>query len=130
MAYYSQKIMPHFMNPKHLGRIENASGVGDTANLRCGDIMKIYIKVAKRQGEEYIKDIKFETLGCGTAIATSDMICELAKGKSLKQAAKITYKDVAAELGEMPAQKLHCAGLAETALKAAIKNYEEGKSKR
>ena len=115
------------MNPKHLGRIENASGVGDTANLRCGDIMKIYIKVAKRKGEEYIKDIKFETLGCGTAIATSDMICELAKGKSLKQAAKITYNDVAAELGEMPAQKLHCAGLAETALKAAIKNYESKK---
>ena len=129
MPYYSKSIIDHFLHPKHLGRIGNAHGVGDTANLRCGDIMKIYIKVVKKQGKEYIKDIKFETLGCGTAIATSDMICDLAKGKTLKEAAKLTYEDIAKKLGEMPPQKMHCAHLAEKALKAAIEDYESKKGR-
>lgn len=124
MSYYSKKVLDHFMHPKHLGRLDDADGVGDTQNLACGDIMKLYIKVNKEKGKEYVKDIKFETLGCGTAIATSDMICDLAKGKTLEEAKKIKFKDVADELGELPAQKIHCAHLAETALKSAIKDYE------
>ena len=123
--YYSQKILDRFMNPRHMGRIENADGVGGTQNLRCGDIMKIYIKVGERQGEKYIKDIKFETLGCGHAIAISDMICQLAKDRTIEQAKSISFEDIASQVGEVPKPKLHCIRLAETALKSAIKDYEK-----
>ena len=123
-GYYSKKVLEHFMNPKHLGSIDKADGVGDTKNLRCGDIMRIYIKVGERQGQKYIKDIKFETLGCGYAIAASDMICDLAQGKTLTEAKKIKFSDIADKLGKLPVQKIHCAHLAETALKTAIKDYE------
>jgi nitrogen fixation protein NifU and related proteins len=126
---YSKKVMDHFLHPRHLGKIKNPDGVGDTENLRCGDIMKIYIKVSKnKQGEDFIKDIKFETLGCAAAIASSDMICELAKGKTLKDALKVGFKDIANELGFLPSPKLHCANLAESALKMAIENYGKRKS--
>ncbi len=126
---YSKKVIEHFLHPKHWGKIKNPDSIGDTLNLRCGDIMKIYLKVAKRKGKEYIKDIKFETLGCGAAIATSDMICDLAKGKTLKEAKKIVFKDIADELGSLPVQKIHCAHLAETVLNLAIKDYERRKKK-
>lgn len=126
---YSKKVIEHFLHPKHWGKIKNPDSIGDTLNLRCGDIMKIYLRVDKREGKEYIKNIKFETLGCGAAIATSDMICDLAKGKTLKEAKKISFKDIADELGSLPVQKIHCASLAETALKMAIKKYERKKKK-
>ncbi|MCX6764740.1 MAG: iron-sulfur cluster assembly scaffold protein [Candidatus Nealsonbacteria bacterium] len=125
---YSKKVMDHFLHPRHLGKIKNPDGVGDTENLRCGDIMRIYIKVGKKKDKEFIKDIKFETLGCAAAIASSDMICELAKGKILEEAKKVGFKDVADELGFLPSLKLHCANLAESALKMAIENYEKRKS--
>lgn len=128
MTYYSKKVMEHFLHPKHLGKIDNADGLGDTENLRCGDSMKIYIRVGERGGEKYIEDIKFLTMGCGAAIATSDMICDLAKGKTLEKAEKIKFSDIADELGELPAQKLHCAHLAETALKSAINDYKSKNS--
>lgn len=120
--YYSKKIMDHFMHPKNLGKIDNADGVGTTENLKCGDAMKIYIKVDEN---ERIKDIKFETLGCGHAISISDMICELAKSKTIEQAKKIVFQDVADAAGEIPKPKLHCVSLAETALKSALQDYEE-----
>ena len=112
------------MHPKRLGKIEGADGVGDTQNLKCGDIMKIYIKVDQKKGKEYIKDIKFETMGCGHAIAISDMICDLAKGKTIEEAKKITFDSMAKEVGVVPKPKLHCIRLAETALQSAIKDYE------
>lgn len=123
--YYSKTILNRFLRPKHLGHFSAPDGVGDTQNLKCGDIMKIYIKVANQKGKEYIKDVKFETLGCGAAIAVSDMICELAKGKTLAETKKISFQDVAGKLGAMPPQKMHCAHLAETALRSAIKDYEK-----
>lgn len=126
---YSKKVIEHFLHPKHWGKIKNPSGVGDTENLLCGDIMKIYIKVGKKKGEEYIEKISFETLGCGAAISSSDMICDLAKGKTLKEALKVGFKDIANQLGQLPSQKIHCAHLAEKALKMAIKEYERKKKK-
>lgn len=108
-----------------MGKIEEADGIGNTENLRCGDIMKLYIKVEKKEGKEYIKDLKFETMGCAAAIATSDMICDLAKGKTLEEAQEIGFKDVADKLGSLPPVKIHCAHLAERALKLAIKDYEK-----
>ena len=127
-AGYSKKVMDHFLHPRHLGKIKNPDGTGNTENLRCGDVMKVYIKVAlNKKKEEFIKDIKFETLGCAAAIASSDMICDLAKGKKLKDAKKVGFKDVANELGFLPSPKLHCANLAESALKMAIADYEKRK---
>ena len=123
MAYYSETILDHFLHPKHMGRLENADGVGSTENLKCGDVMKIYIKVKN----DKIKDIKFETMGCGHAIASSDMICDLALGKTIQEAKNIKFSDVVEKLGEMPSQKLHCSSLAEHALKEAIKDYESKK---
>lgn len=123
-SYYSKKVIEHFLKPKNWGKMKNSDGTGDTKNLRCGDVMKIYIKVSKKKGEEYIKEIKFETMGCVAAIASSDMICDLAKGESLKQAKKISFKDIADKLGSLPVQKIHCANLAEKALTMAIKDYE------
>jgi len=116
------------MNPSHMGKIEKPDGFGTTKNLRCGDILELYIKTGEKQGERYIKDVKFTTLGCGTAIAASDMICELAKGKTLTEAKKISYQDIADKLGKVPPVKIHCTHLAERALKEAIKDYEEKRS--
>lgn len=120
---YSKKVIEHFTRPHNQGVIKNADGVGTVGNPTCGDIMKLYIKVSKKNGKEYIKDIRFETLGCGAAIATSSMITDLAKGKNLEEAEKITRQDVADKLEGLPPIKMHCSNLAADALHNAIKNY-------
>ena len=127
---YTEKVMDHFKNPRNQGTLTPASSVGQEGNPVCGDLMKIYIKIKKdKKGIEYIKDIKFETLGCASAIATSSMITDLAKGKTLAQAAKITKNDVADGLRGLPPAKLHCSNLADEGLRAAIKDYERKKKK-
>jgi nitrogen fixation NifU-like protein len=113
--------MDHFTNPRNVGEIPDADGVGAVGNPVCGDVMKIFIKVEN----DHLKDIKFKTFGCGAAIATSSMVTELAKGKSLNEAMKITNKDVAEELEGLPPQKLHCSNLAADALHAAIEDYRQ-----
>ena len=123
MAGYSKKVMEHFMNPKNVGVIENPDGYGKVGNPVCGDMMEIYIKVEN----EIITDIKFKTFGCGSAIATSSMITELAKGKHIDEALKITRNDVANELDGLPPQKMHCSNLAADALQEAIKDYKNKK---
>jgi nitrogen fixation NifU-like protein len=116
---YSKKVMEHFMNPRNVGVIENPDGYGKVGNPVCGDLMEIFIKVK----EDKIDDIKFRTFGCGSAIAVSSMVTEMAKGKPLDAAMKITRKDVADELEGLPPQKMHCSNLGADALRAAIKNY-------
>lgn len=123
MPQYSKKVIKHFLNPHNQGKINNPSGVGIVGNPICGDIMKIYIKVGKKGDKEIIRDIKFETLGCGAAIATSSMITDIAKGKTLEEALKITRADVARELDGLPPIKMHCSNLAALGLYKAIKNY-------
>lgn len=124
MENYSKKVMENFMKPKNMGEIKDASGVGKVGNPVCGDIMWIYIMVSKdKSGNEIIKDIKFKTLGCAAAIATSSMITELAKGKTLADAYKITKADVAKALDGLPPIKMHCSNLASDGLKAAINDY-------
>ena len=118
---YSDKVMEHFRNPKNMGEIKDADGVGIVGNPVCGDIMTIYIKVK----DDKIADIKFKTFGCGAAIATSSMITELAKGKTLDEALKITRDDVADELDGLPPIKMHCSNLAADALREAIKDYRK-----
>ena len=120
---YSKKVMEHFTNPKNVGVIENADGYGKVGNPVCGDLMEIYIKVK----DDIITDIKFKTFGCGSAIATSSMITELAKGKHVDEAYKITRNDVANELDGLPPQKMHCSNLAADALQEAIKDYKKKK---
>lgn len=126
-SLYSKEVIEHFTNPQHWGKLKDADGVGDTKNIRCGDLMTIYIKMGQKDDQEIIKDISFETLGCAAAVATSDMICQIALGKTLEQAKKITFQDIEDQLGELPPMKIHCAHLAETALKEAIKDYENKK---
>ena len=118
---YSDKAMDHFMNPRNLGEIKNPDGVGDVGNPKCGDLMTIHIKVEDGK----IKDMKFKTLGCAAAIATSDMVCEVAKGKTLDEALEVTFQDLVDELGSLPPAKVHCADLAQRGLKAAIDDYRE-----
>jgi nitrogen fixation NifU-like protein len=120
---YSEKVMDHFRNPRNVGEIPDADGVGTVGNPVCGDLMTMYIKV--KDGK--IMDIKFKTFGCGAAIATSSMTTELAKGKTLEEASKITRADVAESLDGLPAQKMHCSNLAADALKAAMNDYLEKK---
>jgi nitrogen fixation protein NifU and related proteins len=120
---YSKKVLQYFTKPKNQGQMKNPDGFGTVGNPRCGDIMTIYIKVKKSKGEETISDIKFETLGCAAAIATSSMVTEIAKGKSLEDAFKITRQDVAGKLEGLPPLKMHCSNLAEGALKRAIEDY-------
>lgn len=122
---YSKKVLQHFKNPKNQGGIKNPDGVGQVGNPVCGDILKVYIKVKNNK----IVDIKFETLGCGAAIATSSMITELAKGKTLDQAYKISRDDIAQELGGLPPVKMHCSNLAADALHRAIDNYRQKEKK-
>ena len=125
---YSKEVMKNFMNPKNLGEIKNADGVGKVGNPVCGDMMWLYIKVGKdKKGKEILKDVKFKTFGCAAAIAMSSMITQLAKGKTLKEAEKITRDDVAGSLKGLPPIKMHCSNLANEALKAAIKNYNQKK---
>ncbi len=118
---YSAKVMDHFSNPRNVGEIADADGVGTVGNPVCGDVMKIFIKVE----DAHLKDIKFKTFGCGAAIATSSMVTEMAKGKTLEEALQITNKSVAEELEGLPPQKMHCSNLAADALHAAIKDYQE-----
>lgn len=129
MINYSKKVLEHFTRPRNQGTMKNPSGVGMVGNPVCGDLMKIYIKVSNSKRGEFIKDIKFEVLGCASAIATSSMITELAKGKTLEEAIKITRNDVADALEGLPPIKMHCSNLADDALHAAIKDYRERKSK-
>ncbi len=123
MLQYSKKVIEHFLKPHNQGKIKNPSGVGTVGNPVCGDIMKIYIRVKKEKKKEIIKDIKFETLGCGAAIATSSMITDLAKGKTLKEALKISRNDIASELEGLPPTKMHCSNLATRGLRKAIQDY-------
>ncbi|MGN0573898.1 MAG: Fe-S cluster assembly scaffold protein NifU [Acutalibacteraceae bacterium] len=119
MALYSETVMDHFRNPRNVGVIENADGIGQVGNAKCGDIMKIYLKIK----DDIIEDVKFETFGCGSAIASSSMATEMIKGKPLSQALTLTNKAVAEALDGLPAHKLHCSVLAEEAIKSAIKDY-------
>lgn len=118
---YSEKVMEHFNNPRNVGEIARASGVGEVGNPVCGDIMRISIKVE----DNIIKDIKFKTFGCGAAIATSSMVTEMAKGKTVEEALGITNKDVAGMLDGLPPNKMHCSNLAADALKKAIEDYQK-----
>ena len=120
MALYSEKVMDHFRNPRNVGVIEDADGVGEVGNPVCGDIMKIYLKI---NDEQVIDDVKFETFGCGSAIASSSMATELIKGKPLAEALQLTNKAVTEALDGLPPHKLHCSVLAEEAIKSAVKNY-------
>ncbi len=117
---YSEKVMEHFANPRTVGEIPDADGIGKVGNPQCGDVMWLYIKVK----DGILTDIKFKTFGCGAAIATSSMITELAKGKTIEEAKKISRADVASELGGLPPVKMHCSNLAADALHEAIKDYE------
>ena len=119
MALYSEKVMDHFRNPRNVGVIENADGVGEVGNAKCGDIMKIYLKIENG----IIVDVKFETFGCGSAIASSSMATEMIKGKTVEEALSLTNKEVVDALGGLPAHKLHCSVLAEEAVKSAVKDY-------
>jgi len=116
---YTEKVMDHFMNPRNVGVIEDADGVGEVGNVTCGDIMRIYIKVK----DDVIEDVKFKTFGCGAAVATSSIATEMIKGKTLEEAEKLTNSMVIDELGGLPHEKVHCSVLAEQAIKAAIKDY-------
>ena len=121
MALYSEKVMDHFRNPRNVGVIENADGVGEVGNAKCGDIMKIYLKIK----DDMIEDAKFETFGCGSAIASSSMATEMIKGKPVSQALALTNKAVVEALDGLPAHKVHCSVLAEEAIKKALQDYYE-----
>ena len=118
---YSEKVMDHFKNPRNVGEIENADGVGEVGNVKCGDIMKIYIKVEN----DIITDVKFKTFGCGSAIASSSMATEMIKGKSIAEALELSNKAVVEALDGLPTHKVHCSVLAEEAVKAAVRDYYE-----
>ena len=119
MALYSETVMDHFKNPRNVGTIENADGIGEVGNAKCGDIMKIYLKIE----DNIITDVKFETFGCGSAIASSSVSTEMIKGKTVEDALNLTNKQVVEALGGLPAHKLHCSVLAEEAIKSAVKDY-------
>ena len=121
MALYTETVMDHFTHPRNVGEIPDASGVGEVGNAKCGDIMKMYLKIK----DDRIEDAKFETFGCGSAIASSSMATELIKGKTVDEALAITNKQVVEALGGLPAYKLHCSVLAEESIKAAVKDYYE-----
>ena len=119
MALYTDTVMDHFMHPRNVGEIKDPSGVGEVGNAKCGDIMKMYLDIEN----DVIKDVKFETFGCGSAIASSSMATEMIKGKTVEEALAISNKDVVDALGGLPAHKLHCSVLAEEAIKSAVKDY-------
>ena len=123
---YTEKVMDHFTNPRNVGEIENADGVGEVGNAKCGDIMRIYLDV---EGD-IIKDVKFKTFGCGAAVATSSMVTEMVKGKTIEEALVISNAAVAEALGGLPPAKMHCSNLAADALHAAIKDYREKQQKK
>ena len=119
MALYTDIVMDHFMNPRNVGSIENADGVGEVGNAKCGDIMKMYLKIKDNK----IEDVKFETFGCGSAIASSSMATEMIKGKTIDEALAVTNKDVVDALGGLPAHKLHCSVLADGTVKTIVDKY-------
>ena len=119
MALYSEKVMDHFRNPRNVGVIEDANGIGEVGNAKCGDFMKMYMKIE----DDIIQDVKFETFGCGSAIASSSMATELIKGKPVSEAMKLTNQAVAEALDGLPAYKMHCSVLAEEAIHAALEDY-------
>ena len=123
MALYSEKVMEHFRNPHNMGKIEDADGIGEVGNAKCGDIMKMYLKIE----DEIIKDVKFETFGCGSAIASSSMATELIKGQPVSEAMKLTNKAVAEALDGLPDYKMHCSVLAEEAIRSALDDYNRRK---
>jgi nitrogen fixation NifU-like protein len=127
IAQYSETVMDHFMNPRNVGEIENADGVGEVGNPVCGDMMTFYIKV---DDDDRLEDVKFKTFGCGAAIAVSSMVSEMAKGKTLDEAMKIGRKDVAEQLGGLPDNKMHCSNLGADALHKAIEDYRSKKPAR
>jgi len=116
---YTEEVMDHFMNPRNVGTLEDASGVGEVGNAKCGDIMKIYLKIE----DDRIEDVKFNTFGCGSAIASSSIATEMIKGKTIDEALSLSNKEVVDALGGLPAHKIHCSVLAEEAVKAAIQDY-------
>ena len=116
---YSEKVMEHFRNPRNVGVIENADGVGEVGNAKCGDIMKIYLKIEN----DIVTDVKFETFGCGSAIASSSMATEMIRGRSIEEALELTNQAVTEALGGLPPHKVHCSVLAEEAVRAAVKDY-------
>ena len=118
MALYTDTVMDHFMHPRNVGEIPDADGVGQVGNAKCGDIMKMYLKI-----KDGVIDVKFETFGCGSAIASSSMATEMIKGKTIDEALAVTNRQVVEALGGLPAHKLHCSVLAEESIKSAIKNY-------
>ncbi|MBO4651560.1 MAG: Fe-S cluster assembly scaffold protein NifU [Clostridiales bacterium] len=126
MALYSEKVMDHFLHPRNVGVIEDADGIGEVGNAKCGDIMKIYLKI----DNDIITDVKFETFGCGSAIASSSMATELIKGKPLSEAMELTNKAVAEALDGLPAHKMHCSVLAEEAIQKALEDYQSKQEKK
>ncbi|MBQ1471521.1 MAG: Fe-S cluster assembly scaffold protein NifU [Eubacterium sp.] len=121
MALYSDKVMDHFLNPRNVGSLEDANAVGEVGNAKCGDIMKMYLKIE----DDVIQDVKFETFGCGSAIASSSMATELIKGKPVSEAMQLTNKAVAEALDGLPDYKMHCSVLAEEAIQEALSNYKK-----
>ena len=119
MALYSEKVMEHFRNPRNVGVIEDANGIGEVGNAKCGDIMKMYLKIEN----DIVRDVKFETFGCGSAIASSSMATELIKGKPLSEVRQLTNKAVAEALDGLPDYKMHCSVLAEEAIRSALEDY-------
>ena len=126
MALYSEKVMDHFRNPRNVGVIEDADGVGEVGNAKCGDIMKMYLKIE----DGIVVDVKFETFGCGSAIASSSMATELIKGKPVEEARKLTNQAVAEALDGLPDYKMHCSVLAQEAIESALKDYESRQEKK
>lgn len=118
---YTEEVMEHFTNPRNVGEIENADGIGEVGNVKCGDIMRMYLKI---EGD-IIEDVKFKTYGCGSAIASSSMATELIKGKTIEEAMAVSNREVVEELGGLPSVKIHCSVLAEQAIKAALKDYSD-----
>ncbi|MBQ9708111.1 MAG: Fe-S cluster assembly scaffold protein NifU [Firmicutes bacterium] len=125
MALYSDKVMDHFLHPRNLGIIEDANAIGEVGNAQCGDIMKMYLKIE----DEIVTDVKFETFGCGSAIASSSMATELIKGKPVEEVKQLTNKAVTEALDGLPAHKLHCSVLAEEAIQAALEDYYSKEAK-
>ena len=124
MALYSEKVMDHFLHPRNVGVIEDADAVGEVGNAKCGDIMKMYLKIK----DDIVEDVKFETFGCGSAIASSSMATEMIKGKPLSEVRTLTNKAVTEALDGLPAHKIHCSVLAEEAIKSALEDYENRKN--
>ena len=124
MALYSEKVMDHFLHPRNVGVIEDANAIGEVGNAKCGDIMKMYLKIK----DDIVEDVKFETFGCGSAIASSSMATEMIKGKPLSEVRTLTNKAVTEALDGLPAHKIHCSVLAEEAIKSALEDYESRKN--